>query len=435
MQLDELGGTKVVVLKTPTLPPRSRLYSLAPIGIGTPEVESLTGYIGRLAKAHCVTISLLRKEFGDKLGNKSTFRRFFSSSNGVAPTAASRVRAVESLTHRGDLRNLTMLSWANVLPFNGLLRSSRAWCSDCLREQATVYEPLNWRIAVVEACPQHRRVLNSRCPLCSETLPLIDWHMWPGQCSKCGCCLGDDTVGSASNKAASSYQLWKANAVGEMLAISPDEPFSSGLFMKALRLWTQKATISETARRFDVPGCTVLTWLKGTSLPKLEKLLAICRKLETSPLPFLTLALPESGSKRIAAPRARSERPRTSNWSTKIDLAKIRVELEETLRNGASNPPSTAEVCRRIGHSPMTLYKYFPELCRAISKAHMEWCVERRVRREQALIEEVCRVATSLKEDGIEPSVRRVSYRMAKPGSILNPIARATLARIRLERN
>src|SRR5436305_2454272 len=38
----------------PLIPSRSRLYHLEPIGIGTPYVESLTSYINRLARAHCV---------------------------------------------------------------------------------------------------------------------------------------------------------------------------------------------------------------------------------------------------------------------------------------------------------------------------------------------------------------------------------------------
>ena len=38
-------------LKKLVIPSRSRLYQLEPIGIGTPLVESLTGYISRLAEA------------------------------------------------------------------------------------------------------------------------------------------------------------------------------------------------------------------------------------------------------------------------------------------------------------------------------------------------------------------------------------------------
>ena len=41
------------------MPPRSRLYSLKPIGIGTPFVESITGYVSRLADAHAVSVAEL----------------------------------------------------------------------------------------------------------------------------------------------------------------------------------------------------------------------------------------------------------------------------------------------------------------------------------------------------------------------------------------
>ena len=42
---------------------RSRLYSVAPVGIGTVFVESLSGYVERLAVAHAVSVgSLAGKE-------------------------------------------------------------------------------------------------------------------------------------------------------------------------------------------------------------------------------------------------------------------------------------------------------------------------------------------------------------------------------------
>src|SRR5260370_42366230 len=40
----------------PALPKRSRLYALKPLGIGTPFVESLSGYVARLADAHAVSL-------------------------------------------------------------------------------------------------------------------------------------------------------------------------------------------------------------------------------------------------------------------------------------------------------------------------------------------------------------------------------------------
>jgi len=45
--------------RLPPMAPRTRLYHLEPIGVGTPVVESLTGYVMRLAEAHCVSTSAL----------------------------------------------------------------------------------------------------------------------------------------------------------------------------------------------------------------------------------------------------------------------------------------------------------------------------------------------------------------------------------------
>ena len=43
-------------LSSPPIPPRSRLYALEPIGVGTALVESLSGYVARLAEAHSVSV-------------------------------------------------------------------------------------------------------------------------------------------------------------------------------------------------------------------------------------------------------------------------------------------------------------------------------------------------------------------------------------------
>ncbi|UYD38484.1 TniQ family protein [Tolypothrix sp. PCC 7601] len=42
-------------LEKPTIPERSQLFPLEPIGVGTLYVESLSGYIARLADCHTIT--------------------------------------------------------------------------------------------------------------------------------------------------------------------------------------------------------------------------------------------------------------------------------------------------------------------------------------------------------------------------------------------
>lgn len=54
MRTDTLELLDFWDLTLPPIPPRSRLFCLPPVGIGTAAVESLTGYVARLAMTHGV---------------------------------------------------------------------------------------------------------------------------------------------------------------------------------------------------------------------------------------------------------------------------------------------------------------------------------------------------------------------------------------------
>src|SRR2546428_11561290 len=67
------------------LPRPTRLYSLAPMGVGTPMVESLTGYVVRLAEAHCVAAGLLYwKEIRTLAGKGNIFTFHVTNGNGYS---------------------------------------------------------------------------------------------------------------------------------------------------------------------------------------------------------------------------------------------------------------------------------------------------------------------------------------------------------------
>jgi len=184
---------------TPSLPPATRLYHLPPIGLGTPMVENLTGYIVRLAEAHCVSAGVLYwkeiRALADK-GNIFTFRvskvdgYSTHTINGLGRPATDFVRALETLTGRGDLSSLTLLNWAGVLPRHPLLRRCRAWCESCLyawREaNQLVYEPLLWTLQAVTVCPYHRRILRQACPHCECRIGPMDSRSRRDHCSRCG---------------------------------------------------------------------------------------------------------------------------------------------------------------------------------------------------------------------------------------------------------
>ena len=150
---------------TGTLPERSHLYHLQPIGVGTERVESLTGYVARLAEAHNVrTGVLLTRELlprlqrqvddsaeGNVLAPNYAFIYDAYILNGISKCPGNWVRMLETSTGQTSLHVLTMLSWARIISDLHLLRRERAWCPccfDCWRNaNQPVYEPLLWALS------------------------------------------------------------------------------------------------------------------------------------------------------------------------------------------------------------------------------------------------------------------------------------------------
>src|SRR5262245_25748356 len=115
----------------PELPPRTRLFNLEPMGLGTPYVESMTSYISRLAVEHHIAPWVIvsrdiaplmsRKTLAEPSGHSDLYAKTSASLNGVCATAAEVVIAMEALTGRSHLSELTMLRYRDLLPPTGLV--------------------------------------------------------------------------------------------------------------------------------------------------------------------------------------------------------------------------------------------------------------------------------------------------------------------------
>ena len=158
-------------LTIPKVPARSRLYSLTPIGIGTSSVESLTGYVVRLAEAHAVSVGdLVGRELSQhspvplplvhpshrlrpRRRRSHCFRAGSYSLNGLGETTAIWVKALEIGTCQSGLEFLTLLPFAEILSEIWIFRKSRAWCPECYQtwrqQDLPLYEPLLWSFQAV----------------------------------------------------------------------------------------------------------------------------------------------------------------------------------------------------------------------------------------------------------------------------------------------
>ena len=301
-------------LSRPHIPARSHLCALPPIGVGTAFVESLTGYIQRLAVAHTVeTGTLVNRELlpripytkGTRAGQAPAkppdYSFYFGAHtlNGTGHRTRLWVAVLEELTRVQRLDLLTALPWANAISCGHLLRTSRAWCPSCYQNwhslRQPLYEQLLWMFQMVTVCPSHRQSLESRCPECGRTQYVFSSKSRPGYCSRCQSWLGRSCEADAGDVDLTDQQR-AAEMVGELLAVSPCIRGTVGtdLFRKNVRTLVRKAG-GGLQLRASIQGANVRSSMRWRNVPQIDSLLRLSRNLNVSIVRVLTESI-ESNS-------------------------------------------------------------------------------------------------------------------------------------------
>ncbi len=232
------------------LPLRSPLYSLLPIGIGTPAVESFTSYLTRLAAAHGVSVTtLIRYKIAPLFIESSQATDLLSADIirilmdaspkkpktlliqtagfwlDLTQNASQLVCAVKTLTGRQDIHYTSLLSMQGWrLKFNNIFHFSQRWCPGCYSDWRhsgkPIYQPLLWALEPVTVCPHHQRYLQLRCHYCNGLQPfLILDKIQVGCCCMCGAWLGQILDSEANFKLPDLvWDLWVAQVLGKLLA-------------------------------------------------------------------------------------------------------------------------------------------------------------------------------------------------------------------------
>ena len=378
------------------LPSRSRLYSLAPIGIGTAQAECLTSYVMRLAAAHCLSLGTLYKqeiypliiaEAAD-LYKQPPYRSLKVTSNirdarcwnGAERSASNLARALECLTCVPGLHLLTWLPWEAVLSRQFLLRRQRAWCPECLsqwqdKDQA-IYEPLLWTLQAVSICPIHDCALMKICPCCRRNLEALSANARAGHCSQCQQWLGrsvEDQRSFAGIRGSIQLheQRWIAESIGELVARAPGlsnslSPISIDENVEDLINRLIKGDGPNVADLIGVRKKIVSFWHGGRRIPRLEFILKLCYRLDLSVADFLTAMIgrlncgtqiEETQLQNLKVP---AKRKAVAAWE-----ANVRRVLEASLLE--EPPPSPPEIAERLGYaSTRPLYDKYGELFRRI---------------------------------------------------------------------
>jgi len=348
-------------LTVPPIPKRSRLYSLEPINVGTAEVESLTGYVARIAEAHCVSVSDLA---GAELSHPASSTPLFAphrgrdranlfyiqsySLNGIADVPRKWVAVLEMATLRHGLSDLTLLAFADLFSESHLFRNMSAWCPSCFesrRLHGVRYESLLWTIGIVKFCPLHREPLEEICPHCRRRSRPLAAHARPGYCPRCGGWLGGS--GGPGEKSMSQSdverEIWIAKSIGDLLAAAPN--LKTSPLRERLRI--NLSTCIDAATGGNLLAFTDITqtsrgalryWVSGTHRPQIGALLRICYEIRVP----VTQLLGDPASTAFDIAPLRNDR----GIQLRRHGDEVRLAMDRALREDP--PPSVHQVARRL---------------------------------------------------------------------------------------
>lgn len=401
----------------------SRLYHLPPIGVGTPMVESLTGYIIRLAQEHRMTAGkLIAYELAPELQKEYLLSTavqggsgFFEQArmiNGIGKAATDFTRAIESLTLRRDITYLSMRRWSNVIPSRKLIRSNKQWCPLCLQEwhdnKEVMYEPLLWMITPVQLCSIHKIRLQCRCPSCGKENPVLERRSKVGYCVHCQKALWENFVMELDDEDMLIH-LIIAEQVGQLISLLETNEMvvrreNIGYFFNICVKKYTNGNIAEFSRLVGVPKTTVWGWTQGENVPPLEQLVSICSNLGISLVDALHGKIQESNFAGISFDKSKSKDKTVGRRVSAevIEFVKMAAISDET------PPPSMREIVRRIGFARKTLENYCMDECKAISKRYLEWKKADSVRQLEIQKEIIQKITKDLYQSGVYPSRREV---------------------------
>jgi hypothetical protein len=353
------------------IPARSRLHSIEPIGIGTPFVESLSGYMIRLAASHAVRVSdLIEHELRTSIPYFHAPAGIPNAINGVNESARNWVSALERFTLRDNLQLLTLLPFAPLLSTPLLVRRERAWCPMCYESRTAqrqdVYEQLLWCLQCVQICPLHNTPLQTSCPACHRGLRPLCAVSRPGFCSRCHQWLGLPGP-STQERRPTDYQAWVAQQFGQLLEIAPHaQTVGKENIQKILVRYVGSFSEGSRMAVAESAGCrrsSFYNWYNGATAARVDLLLRMCHELRIPLTSLVTgaIAEPEAAAHAEAAMRARRQRG--------VCPQRTPDQVREVLELAAKEQPapSIGEVAERLGYStPARLYAADRDTCKVI---------------------------------------------------------------------
>lgn len=395
--------------------PRSALHSLQPIGLGTPEVESLTSYFCRLANSHSCSTNDLAQFVIDKIApgrwntyqsaeGKGRFVWFERSVSGLADGALTWASALSELTGVAGLDRLTLLPLRSVLSPKGLMAQNARWCPHCLEDdRASGRQPyfrLSWDIGLVKRCAKHQVPLVHQCPHCDKSnVRHTASFVVPGWCTSCDHFLGAPEQIGPRRKTSDdleAVQSKQANQIGELLALSGAVGFIAQLeavhqTIDALCEELDGGVSAHFAKRLGVRKTTVHHWKTSRNPLTLDAVMRIAIQSHVSLANLLQGRLENWVPPRELRQQGLfyPERPKHRR-AREYDWTEIRSRLTAELKS--PNVRSVTEIAKELDIDDRLLYVQATNEARMIGDRYVKY-LHRLARQKEAKLHAELRTA------------------------------------------
>jgi len=425
------------------IPPRSRLFGLPPICVGSSASEGLISYLIRLAGEHCISPKLLiSAELLPQMRGVNAVRHaefhtdYAKTLQSTGKFAQAFVKVTEQLTCRPDLAMTTTLAWHGIVPSisSGLMTPHPKWCKKCLASDRvsdkTPYFRLVWGYQLYQVCSEHHTSLVDECPWCGKHQPFFSDHAVIDRCNYCYGWLGTQVV---EEPIINDNQLrWTSLAIEDMVShgSQAQHQLSGDLFRDKLTSLVNTYADGHKTRLSEMLGLTrstMATWITKQRKPLFPQFLYLCHQLGLLPSQFL---FDDAALQNLGLTYKPSIK-KLHSISPKIGLqeppkADIYLQLKSICNDANDCRPLTA-ITAALSLSKTYLSYWFPTECKLISLKHKQSIHRMTIQRHKEQILSVRNITWLLHSKGIYPSNREVAKAIAPLKiSLLKPYIRAT---------
>ncbi|ACT47389.1 TniQ family protein [Methylotenera mobilis] len=425
------------------IPPRSRLFGLAPIGIGSSVSEGLISYLIRLAGEHCISpklmisAELLPQMRGVNAVRHAEFHTDYAKTlQSTGKFAQSFVKVTEQLTCRSDISLTTTLPWHAIVPSisSGLMTQHPKWCSRCLAADRVSgkapYFRLVWGYKLYQVCLEHQTYLVDECPWCGKHQPFFPDHAVIDRCNYCYGWLGTQAVEEAIIN--DEQRRWTSLAIEDMVShgLQARNELTGEMFRGKLMSLVNTYADGHKTRLSEMLGftrSTMATWITKQRKPLFPQFLYLCHQLGMLPSQLLfDNSAPQNlelaykpGIKKLhqILPKIGLQEPPKADIYLKL----------KGICNDANDCRSLTEITAILSLTKTYLSYWFPTECKLISLKHKQSIHRMTIQRHKEQILCVRNITWQLHGQGIYPSNRLVAKAIAPlKMSLLKPHIRAT---------